>query len=73
MGYEHVEYSRRAHNAGLTEKPYMDVFDSDSLWFSADKNQSVVTSVGDRFLYLSTNERTFNEKINDKHYKPYKS
>lgn len=37
FGYEHVEWSRRIHNAGLTPHKYMDVVNSGRLWHSLDE------------------------------------
>jgi glycosyltransferase involved in cell wall biosynthesis len=70
-GYEHVEYSRRAYNAGLTEQRYCDVMNSNNIWFSYDRNQAVVTSTPERGLYIDSNKLKFDSKENDKHFKPY--
>ncbi|QZE10547.1 glycosyltransferase [Mycobacterium phage ScoobyDoobyDoo] len=37
-GHEHVEYSWRIHNAGLTTAPFMDVVDSHKWIYSADEH-----------------------------------
>lgn len=71
-GYEHVEYSKRIYNAGLTEQPYCDVLNSDAIWFSYDKQVAAVTSVPDRGLYLEGNRRLFESKKFDSNFKAYK-
>lgn len=38
FGYEHVEWSRRIHAAGLTPYRYCDVPDSTALWWSLDEH-----------------------------------
>lgn len=37
FGFEHVEWSRRIHSAGLTPHRYIDVAGSTSLWLSLDQ------------------------------------
>lgn len=36
FGHEHVEWSRRIHQAGLTAAPYMDLSDSRRFWHAED-------------------------------------
>lgn len=38
FGWEHVEWMRRIHAAGLTPHSYVDVTDSDRLWVSLDRD-----------------------------------
>lgn len=71
-GYEHVEFSRRVYNAKLTRRPYMDVKDSERYWFSYDKDQKVTTSAPDKGLYIDSNRKKFQDKINDSHFKNYR-
>lgn len=71
-GYEHVEYSRRIHNAGLTEYPYCDVLDSERYWFSYDQKRAVVTSVPNRGEFLEINRRMFESKKHQRDFKHYK-
>lgn len=43
--YEHVNYSMRVHNAGLTTSPFMDVIGSDELIYSMDEHERIQSSV----------------------------
>lgn len=42
---EHLEYSQRICNAGLTTFPYMDVCGADELWHSLDRAQTVTRTL----------------------------
>lgn len=42
--YEHVDFSRRIHNAGLTESVFMDVEDSDKLLYCMDQKKEIARS-----------------------------
>lgn len=44
-GYEHVGYSMRVYNAGLTPHPFMDIVDSHKVLYSLDWSQEVTRSV----------------------------
>lgn len=46
-GYEHADLSDRAHVAGLTPYPYMDVVGSDKLFHSEDEHRQTRSSVSD--------------------------
>lgn len=37
-GWEHVDWSQRVYNAGLTPAPFLDVHGSSSLWYSMDEH-----------------------------------
>lgn len=45
---EHLDWSIRIHNAGLTTFRYMDVIDSEQLIYSMDQHQEVRTSIDNR-------------------------
>lgn len=45
---EHLDWSLRMHNAGLTTFAYMDVVDSEQLIYSMDQHQEVTTSIENR-------------------------
>lgn len=45
---EHLDWSIRIHNAGLTKFKYMDVIDSEQLIYSMDQHQEVRTSIESR-------------------------
>lgn len=47
FGYEHVDYSNRIHNAGLTAFRAMDVVDSDKLLYCYDQDSQIESSVPD--------------------------
>ena len=42
--YEHVDFSRRIHNAGLTESVFMDVIGSDKLLYCMDQKKEIQRS-----------------------------
>lgn len=46
-GWEHVEYSRRIHHAGLTSHAFADIQGSSELFYSMDEHQVVKRSVTD--------------------------
>lgn len=74
-GYEHIEYSRRAFNAGLTVHPFMDIKESGKLFFSLDQQQEIRctfnNTIEKRKLY-EKNKQLYLDKYNDKHFKPFK-
>ena len=63
-GFEHVEYSQRIHDLGLTPKPFMDVKNSLDLFDVLDWRFAVDSS-------LSINERRQSGKINLKLYEEF--
>jgi len=42
--YEHVDFSRRIHNAGLTESVFMDIVDSGQLLYCMDQKKEITRS-----------------------------
>lgn len=72
--YEHVNYSLRAYNAGLTSAKYLDVTGSDKLIHSMDKIRGIKSSVSqiDRGLGIQTNRHLFIKNRNSQEWKPYK-
>lgn len=68
--YEHVDYSRRIHNAGLTPHKFMDVIGSDRLFYSMDKKNEVERSFNEseRIELLSKGLSYFNANANSKRY-----
>lgn len=71
-GYEHVDYSQRIFNAGLTESKFMDLGISGDLIYSLDKQTKIQSSVPDRQRYIPANMKRLREQWNSKEYKPYK-
>lgn len=71
-GFEHVDYSQRVYNAGLTSWKYMDVVNSKSLLYTLDQDSQVRTSVPDRGLYIAKNKARFEAQKDSKEFKAYK-
>jgi hypothetical protein len=72
--YEHVSYSQRIFNAGLTHRPFLDVVDSHLLIHSMDEHKQIVSSVSqlDRGLGIQTNRHLFMKNRDSKEFKSYK-
>lgn len=72
--YEHVNYSDRVYNAGLTSGKYLDVAGSDKLIHSMDQHREIKSSVSqlDRGLGIQTNRHLLMKNRNSKEWKPYK-
>lgn len=73
-GYEHVNYSVRAFNAGLTSARFLDVRDSDKWIHSMDQHKEVLTTVGVpiRSKNIAPNRQRLKEQWNSKEFKAYK-
>jgi glycosyltransferase involved in cell wall biosynthesis len=73
-GFEHVDLSRRIHNAGLTSSPYMDVTNSKDLFHAHDYYLSVERSVSSKVRgeHIKKNQKAFNDSAKSKEYIPYK-
>jgi hypothetical protein len=57
-GGEHVEFSRRIHNAGFTEHRYMDISAAQQgLWHCEDYTRAVRSTVGPKALHDSAEHR----------------
>lgn len=72
--YEHVNFSQRVHNAGLTPHPFMDVANSLDLFHSMDYHGEVESSVSpeDRMKYIQHNRPIWEAKKLSKEFIPYK-
>lgn len=71
--YEHVNFSQRVFNAGLTAYPFGDVPNSLDLFHSMDWAGEVESSVqDDRMHLLRQNKRYFESQKDSKEFKPYK-
>ncbi len=74
-GMEHVDYSNRAFNAGLTPARYLDVKNSLDLFYSLDHYQEVAGSVPRevRKFTIPENKARFKINFHSKEYMPYKN
>lgn len=68
---EHLDWSMRIHNAGLTTFRYMDVQGSDQLIYSMDQHQEVRTSIDNRAEHRNGNEHMLTVSETSSAYKPY--
>lgn len=73
-GYEHLSYSMRIYNAGLSKYPFPDLKDSIKMFYAHDYHQtvtrSVEQSVRNRMAYI--NERKYKSEIKSSKFIPYK-
>lgn len=72
--FEHVEYSRRIHNAGLTQFQFMDVSGSSELLYCMDQDQAIERSFSQREMneLLKSGHDHFNATRNSIEYLPFK-
>lgn len=72
-GYEHVDYSNRAFNAGLTPARYLDVPNSLELFHSMDYHSEVIGSVDSstRQQTIPHNRQRFEKREDSIEYMPY--
>lgn len=68
---EHLDWSIRMHNAGLTSFKYMDVVDSEQLIYSMDQHQEVRTSIENRQQYNEGNKHLLKAANGSAAYMPY--
>ena len=70
---EHLDWSIRIHNAGLTTFRYMDIIGSKDLIYSADEHQAVSSSIvrSDRRLNLEANNKLLAENATSSAYAPF--
>lgn len=73
-GYEHVNYSQRVYNAGLTSAKYLDITGSDKLIHSMDEHREISSSVSqlERGQGIQINRQLFMKNRNSQEWKPYK-
>lgn len=69
-GYEHVGYSMRIHNAGLTPKPFLDIENSTDVLYSLDWDQTIKRSVSthDRIRHIPKNQAKYRSEIKSSKY-----
>lgn len=72
-GYEHVDFSQRIFNVGLTDHPFMDVTDSHKLFYSYDHHRAVNRSVpvDVRVNQINVNKKRFKMSKDSKEYIPF--
>lgn len=72
--YEHVDYSQRIFNAGLTEYPFADVTGSNQFIHSMDEHREITTCVPHsiRRQHIAENMARLQANIGSKSYMPYK-
>lgn len=68
---EHLDWSIRIHNAGLTTFRYMDVADSEQLIYSMDQHQEVRTSIDNRQQNNEGNKHLLADSETSSAYMPY--
>lgn len=68
---EHLDWSMRIHNAGLTTFKYMDVANSEQLIYSMDQHQEVKTSIQNRHHNYEGNRHLLTESETSAAYMPY--
>lgn len=73
-GYEHVGYSMRIFNAGLTPYPFMDIVNSHEVFYSFDWDQTVTRSVPAdyRSVMVAQNRRKYELERRSAEYIPLK-
>lgn len=71
--HEHLDWSNRIHNAGLTSYPYMDVVGSEDLIHSMDEHQEVSSSIPrvERRMLAHNNNQLLAESEGSSAYAPY--
>lgn len=72
-GFEHGDLSNRIHNLGLTTFPYMDIPDSSKMFYSADFEQAVESTVkwDERDGYLQRYQTKYNDSKKSRAFFPY--
>lgn len=56
-GWEHIEFTNRIYNAGLTSERYLDVPNSESLFYSLDQQREVKSSISSKERYFELNNK----------------
>jgi len=72
-GHEHVNFSDRVYNAGLTDKRYQDVENSTELFYSLDWACETESSVKNKKAWILRNDKILLENRRSKAYIPYKT
>lgn len=71
--YEHVDFSRRIHNAGLTESVFIDVIGSDKLLYCMDQKKEIARSFTSKEMttLLSSGAKRFAQNRKSSEFIPY--
>lgn len=71
--YEHVNYSNRVHNSGLTESVFMDVIGSEKLLYCMDQKNEIQRSFTQKEMaeLLSKGSNHFRKNLTSKEYIDY--
>lgn len=71
--HEHLDWSNRIYNAGLTSFPYMDVVGSEQLIHSMDEHQEVASSIAkiERRMMAQNNAQLLEASASSSEYAPY--
>jgi hypothetical protein len=74
-GYEHLGWSNRIHNAGLTIRPYIDINNSLQYFYSADYERVTESSVGqiNKHKHFAENKDVCDKEKRESNWKPYKT
>lgn len=72
-GHEHLNFSDRAYNAGLTTKRYQDIENSTELFYSLDWASEVESSVKNKKAWIQRNDKILLENRKSKKYISYKN
>ena len=74
-GFEHIEYSGRIYNAGLTSFKFMDVANSQGQFWSADEHEATSSTVPwqERHACLQRNREIWERRKDSARYVPYRS
>jgi glycosyltransferase involved in cell wall biosynthesis len=72
-GWEHIEFTNRIHNAGFTAERYLDVMNSETLFYSLDREREVVSSVSkEERLFEMNNRLMIYSKYHSQEYVDYR-
>jgi len=69
-GYEHVEFSKRVYNAGLTKYPFADLINSYELFHALDFYTKAPSSADKS--YINYNKHLWLQESSSSQFKPYK-
>lgn len=73
-GFDHVDYSKRIYNAGLTPYPFMDIKDSQEIFYSYDYHNAIARSVDyqTRAGHIARNATLYKSLGNSAEYHPFR-
>ena len=71
-GHEHVEYSQRVNNVGLTTYAFMDIIGSEKVFYSHDYHSEIKSSVAKKSKYIMKNQIILARGKKSKEYHKFK-